>query len=417
MAPERKRRELNRLSAQRVKTQQVPGRYADGGGLYLVVDPSGSKRWAFIYRWKANPSLAGAGRLREMGLGGLAVVSLADARKAAEDARRLKHQGVDPITAKRANGEIPTFGVVADEVIRIRSADMKSDKSVARIRRALEVDANAIRHARIDSLTTEDVLRVLTPIWNTKPSSARETRAYIEAVFDAAKARGHRTAENPARWKGHLDQLLESGRRRLVTHHAAMAYADVPSFVRRLREDHGPVPMAFEFLILTAARTSEVLGAIWPEIDLQARIWTVPGVRMKAGREHRVPLCARAHHLLAELKVEGSSGLVFPGRKEGRPLSNMAFDMLLRRRGLEVTTHGFRSSFRDWVYEQTNVPREVAEAALAHSVGDTTERAYRRGDALGKRRDLMESWARYLNGEETGSVVELFSASAISTAV
>jgi hypothetical protein len=195
MAPERKRRELNRLSAQRVKTQQVPGRYADGGGLYLVVDPSGSKRWAFIYRWKANPSLAGAGRLREMGLGGLAVVSLADARKAAEDARRLKHQGVDPITAKRANGEIPTFGVVADEVIRIRSADMKSDKSVARIRRALEVDANAIRHARIDSLTTEDVLRVLTPIWNTKPSSARETRAYIEAVFDAAKARGHRTAD------------------------------------------------------------------------------------------------------------------------------------------------------------------------------------------------------------------------------
>jgi hypothetical protein len=300
MAPERKRRELNRLSAQRVKTQQVPGRYADGGGLYLVVDPSGSKRWAFIYRWKANPSLAGAGRLREMGLGGLAVVSLADARKAAEDARRLKHQGVDPITAKRANGEIPTFGVVADEVIRIRSADMKSDKSVARIRRALEVDANAIRHARIDSLTTEDVLRVLTPIWNTKPSSARETRAYIEAVFDAAKARGHRTAENPARWKGHLDQLLESGRRRLVTHHAAMAYADVPSFVRRLREDHGPVPMAFEFLILTAARTSEVLGAIWPEIDLQARIWTVPGVRMKAGREHRVPSASQIHFARAK---------------------------------------------------------------------------------------------------------------------
>ncbi len=394
------------LSARKVATLSQPGRHADGGGLYLVVDPSGAKRWAFIYRWKDNPSVPGSGRLREMGLGGYDVVSLADARNAADEARRLKLNRIDPISSRRTDDGVPTFGVVAQEVIRVKTENMRSDKSVARIRRSLERDAKPLWSMRVDAVTTEDVLRVLKPMWETTSSSARATRGHLEAVFDAAKARGHRKVENPARWKGHLDQLLAARPKLARGHHAAMAYEAVPAFIQTLRSETKLVAAALEFLILTAARSGEVLGATWPEIDLEKALWIVPATRMKAGREHRVPLCARAVEILRAAEVTARDEFVFPGQKHGRPLSNMAFEMFLRRAKLDVTTHGFRSSFRDWVGEETNFPTDVAEMALAHVSGNATERAYRRGDALEKRRRLMEAWEQYVDGRTSANIID-----------
>ena len=275
------------------------------------------------------------------------------------------------------------------------------------------------RPIRVDEINTEDVLRTLQatppddpkgePFWTRTPESAKLTRGYIEAVLDAARAKGHRTGENPARWRGHLDHLLSKPKRLTRGHHAAMPFTDVSAFVAELRTRESVAAMSLEFLILTAARSGEVLGAKWSEIDLKSRVWTVPAARMKARREHRVPLTDRAVEILSEaakLTGEGNDPYVFPGKAKDKPLSNMAYEMLLRRMGREVTTHGFRSSFRDWAGEATNFAREVAEAALAHTVGDSAELAYRRGDALEKRKPLMNAWARYCERPK-GNVVAL----------
>lgn len=267
--------------------------------------------------------------------------------------------------------------------------------------------AAPLRPRPVDEIDTEAVLAVLQPLWQTRPETASRLRGRVEAVLDAARAKGHipRNEANPARWKGHLDKLLPKRGTLSRGHHAALPYSDVPAFIAKLREKEAMAARALEFTILTAARSGEVLGARWEEINLAAKVWTVPANRMKAAREHRVPLSDRAADIIEELAEGKTSDCVFPGQRSARPLSSMALEIVLRRMNIEATTHGFRSSFRDWAGEAT--PREIAEAALAHTIGDKAEQAYRRGDALDKRRKLMDAWASYCQPATPSNVVLL----------
>lgn len=384
---------LNKLSAKKVTSISKPGRHGDGGGLYLVVDKSGAKRWSFLYRRND--------RLREMGLGGINSVPLATARELATDARMKLQAGIDPIEAKNfAVVEVPTFGDCADDFIKTMTPSFRNAKHIAQWSMTLREYAQPLRSKRVDQVTTADILEVLKPIWLTKAETASRLRGRIERVLDAAKANGYRSGENPALWRGHLSNLLPKRKKLARGHHAAMPYAQVPAFVVELRKRAAMAARALEFTILTAARSGETYGMRWSEVDRSAAIWTVPANRMKAGREHRVPLPARAVEILEEVAMLGmeQEAYVFPGHKEGRPLSAMAMEMTLRRMKVDVTVHGFRSSFRDWCGEVSTFPREIAEAALAHVVGDLTERAYRRGDALEKRRVLMQTWSEFCGG-------------------
>lgn len=399
-------RQFKRLTARTVAAATKPGRHADGDGLYLVVDRSGAKRWLFMFRWGSTPGKPG--KLKEMGLGSASSVSLLEAREKAAEARRVLATGANPIEARRV-GEAradATFGAFSDELIKKLSHGFRSEKHKEQWRATLRLHASSLRDKRLDEITTEDVLSVLSPIWQTKHESASRLRGRIERVLDAARARGLRTGENPARWRGHLDNLLAGRRRIAQAHYAAMPYPDVPGFVEGLRARQGVAALALEFCILTAARSAEILGARWDEMDLVARTWTVPPHRMKAGREHRVPLSKRAMEILSEMEAIRVGEYVFPGMVPGRPLSVNALKQVLgRSRAQGATVHGFRSSFRDWAGECTAFPREVAEAALAHTVGDETERAYRRGDALEKRRLLMDAWASFLATPNVGGEV------------
>jgi integrase len=269
----------------------------------------------------------------------------------------------------------------------------------------------AIRDKPMSKLTTEDALRVLKPVWQKVPETASRLRGRCERVWDFAKAHGHCFGENPFRWRGHLDAVLPRRARLTRGHHKAMPFTDVPAFIGKLRAMQGAAPRALEFAILTAARTGEVLGATWDEIDMTAKVWTVPAVRMKAGKEHRVPLSDRAVAVLEELQQARISDFVFPGFKRGCPLGNMAMKAVLRRAGIDATTHGFRSSFRDWAGDHTSFPRDVVEAALAHAIENKTEAAYRRSDALEKRRKLMAAWDKYCNAPLQNNVAPLRSVS------
>ena len=259
--------------------------------------------------------------------------------------------------------------------------------------------AAPLRTMPVDTVSTDDVLSVLKPIWTEKPETASRVRGRIEKVLDAAKAKGFRAGENPARWRGHLDHLLPRPSKLTRGHHAAMPYEEVPAFIASLRERDALAAVALELCILTAARSGELLGMRWDEIDLQNAVWSLPAGRMKAGRPHRVPLSTRAVAILRKLEKSKRGEFVFAGHAPGRPLSNMAMDMLLRRMNVDVTVHGFRSSFRDWAGNETPSPREVVETALAHVIGDKAEQAYRRSDALEKRRKLMEAWAAYCTAD------------------
>jgi len=393
-------RELRRLGT-RVPAEilERPGRHADGGGLYLSVGPGEARRWVFLYRWR--------GRLKEMGLGSFNAVTLARAREKAFAARAQIAEGVNPIEAKRAAAAVPTFGEVADAYVESKRAEWRNDKHADQWTATLTKDAEKLRPLRVDRIETADVLETLKPLWTEKPETASRLRGRIERVLDSAKAQGFRQGENPARWRGHLDHLLPKRQKLTRGHHAALPFAQVPAFVRDLRERKATTALGLEFLILTAARSGEVRGMTWAEIDTAAKVWTVPAARMKAGREHRVPLSARALEILATVRplTNGEpSAFVFPGLKDGASLSDGAFDRLLRRMGHakgDVTAHGFRSAFRDWAGEASTFPRELAEAALAHVVGDQTERAYRRGDALEKRRRLMNAWAAYCDAQQS----------------
>jgi integrase len=294
-----------------------------------------------------------------------------------------------------------SFGEAADALVESMVPSWRNEKHRAQWKMTLTAYCGPIRSTPLGDISTEDVLRVLRPIWLTKSETASRLRGRIERVLDFAKARAMRTGENPARWRGHLDAVLPRRQKLTRGHHKAMPFDEVPAFVSRLRDLKGVAPRALEFLILTAGRTGEVLGATWDEIDLESGIWTVSGTRMKAGREHRVPLTDRALEILGELREVMTGEYVFSGLRRGKPLSSMAMEAVLRRMKIDATVHGFRSAFRDWAGERTHFARELAETALAHLVGDAVERAYRRGDALQKRRDLMDAWMHFCNGGST----------------
>lgn len=386
---------LYQLSARAVNSLSEPGRHADGGGLYLLISKAGTKSWVFMFKR--------AGKRTELGLGSLLNVPLVEARAKAASCREALGRGEDPRSILRGSS-VPTFGELADELIRNLEAGWKNEKHKAQWKATLSTYAAPIRNKQIDKIDTEDVLSVLRPIWLQKAETAQRLRGRIEAVLNAAKAKGFRTGENPAAWRGHLDQLLAKQQKLRRGHHGAMPYQEVPAFVARLREMKSVSAFSLEFLILTAARTGEVLGAKWQEIDWTREVWTIPAARMKAGREHRVPLSGSAILLLSKVeKLRRSNepaSPIFVGRGKEGSLSTMALEMILRRMELKssgVTVHGFRSAFRDWCGEETPYAREVAEAALAHTVRDRVEAAYRRGDSLEKRRKLMEEWSQYLS--------------------
>lgn len=374
--------------------------HADGAGLYLVIDMNGARRWTFIFQWR--------GKRKEMGLGSFQDVGLAEARESARDARKLVSQGQNPIEARKAKERGPqTFAMVAAAYIRAHRRGWKSRVHARQWVSTLRTYAKPLRSMAIEDVATADVLGVLTPIWNTVPETASRVRGRIEKVLDAAKAKELRQGENPARWRGHLDHLLPKRLTLSRGHHAALPYTELSTFMAKLRERPAIAARALEFTILTASRTNEALGARWSEIDLVADVWTVPPERMKAKRSHRIPLSARAIEILGEMQpLARDEGFIFPGPSGNAPLSNMSMSMLLRRMSVTQTVHGFRSSFRDWVGEATNFQSEVAEAALSHTVGDATERAYRRGDALAKRRDLMAAWATYCATPPTANVLQ-----------
>lgn len=381
----------NRLSVRAVQTLRKPGRHADGGGLYLVVDDKGNRRWCFMY--------VRTGRRVEMGLGSAADVPLATARDLAAGHREALAKGLDPRREREKSRTVPTFGECADKLIAKLRPGMRSPKHLAQWTMTLsDAYCKTLRPIPVDRVTVSDVLAVVSPVWLTVPETASRLRGRIERVLDVARVDGHRAGENPARWKGHL-QLMLPRQRAGKRHHEAMDWRDVPEFVGRLRTVEAVSALCLEFVILTAVRTGEAIAAEWREIDREARIWTIPAKRMKikSGGDHRVPLSDRAMQILDELRPL-SDRWPFPGHKRGTHLSNMAMLVLLRRMKAPVTVHGFRSSFRDWAGDATDHPREVVEAALAHAVGNAVEQAYRRSDALAKRRRLMDDWAAFLAG-------------------
>jgi integrase len=392
----RRMRGSNRLSAMRVARATKPGRYADGGGLYLQVSQSGTRAW--LFRFMRN------GAARHMGLGPVRDVSLAEARTKAGECRKLLLSGADPIVqraamrlkAKLDSAHTITFKQCAERHIDAHEAGWKNAKHRAQWKSTLATYAYPVFGGLpVAVVDTALVLKAIEPIWLTKPETADRVRGRIQAVLDWACVRGFRSGENPARWRGHLDKLLPARSKvARIKHHAALPYLEIPVFMEELRGCVGVGARALEFAILTATRTSETLNARWSEIDTVAKLWTIPAGRMKAGREHRVPLSASALEILEALPREGD--FVFVGAGVNRPLSNMALLTTLRRMGRgELTVHGFRSTFRDWCAERTAYAREVAEMALAHAIGNQTEAAYRRGDLYEKRRRLMSDWAKY----------------------
>lgn len=387
-------RTRNRLSAIKVSGCKDPGYYADGGNLYLKVGPTGAKSWIFRFTREK--------RTRDAGLGPYPTVSLVRARERADDYRRLVSAGIDPIEARdeeRKNKAPPTlsFRACAEAYLVNQEAGWRNPKHRDQWHSTLKTYVYPLLGSLpVDTVTTDHVLQVLEPIWSKKPETASRVRGRIEAVLNSAKARGLRSGENPAAWRGHLDHLLPAkGKVRRVKHHAAMPYKQVPAFMKALRENSSISARCLEFTILTCARTSEALGAQWSEIDFGNRLWTVPADRMKAGKIHRVPLSSRAIAILKEMKAVKRNEFVFASWKPGRPLSQMTLAMIVRRMGHAVTVHGFRSSFRDWASEETTFSREAAEMALAHSIPDAVEAAYRRGELLRQRRNLTECWELY----------------------
>lgn len=385
---------MGKLTARKVDTAK-PGKHEDGDGLRLVVSKTGAKKW--VLRFTLN------GKRREMGLGSYPERSLTEARKKAADARTLVLNGLDPIEAGQSQTPtVPTFTQAAARFVRNQRRGWSNPKHARQWVATLKTYARPVVGAKpVDSITTEDVLRVLQPIWTTKTETAKRVQGRLENVLDFAAAHKWRDQTNPARWRGHLDKILPKPTRvRAVTHHPAMPYTELPTFMQELTAKEGVSALALRFLILTACRTNEVLGAQWHEIDLEAKVWTIPADRMKAKREHRVPLVPAALAILEALpRLDGNPHL-FPGSRRQRPISNMAMLQLMRGMGYGVggdrgayVPHGFRSSFRDWAGEVSSHPRDVCEMALAHVIENKVEAAYRRGDLFEKRRAMMQEWA------------------------
>jgi integrase len=394
-------RQLNRLSDRSIRTKP-PGMHHDGGGLYLQITEGRSginKSWLFRYTVGKKS--------RYLGLGIYPFVGLSDAREKAGHARKLLGQGIDPIAHKHAaraalrqqSAKVITFGECADTYVRAHRAGWRSVRHATNWVRSLEVHVTPVLGGLpVSAIDTALVMKVLEPIWLRTPELASHVRGRMELILDWATAREYRRGDNPARWRGHLDKLLPSKTKVApVVHHPALPYDQQPAFVRELRARDATAARVLEFVILTAARSAEVLGMKWGEVDFLSRVWTVPAERMKAAREHRVPLSDAAMALLVKLPRDGE--YVFSGGRRPR-LSAMAMHaLLIRMKRNDITIHGFRSSFRDWAAERTNYPSEVAELALAHNVGNKVEAAYRRTDMFDRRRRLMSDWADFCNGK------------------
>jgi integrase len=415
---------MSGLTVKRIKRITKPGRHGDGNGLYLQVTKDGVKSWLLRY--------ARGGRERCMGLGPLHTVTLDEARERARLARQQLLDGIDPINHRQteqrayrqAGAMALTFAAAAQTFHDQHSVSWRNAKHRLQFIGSLKDYAfPIIGKLPVSEIDEKHVLRVLEQrvkaqrgypagvFWNVRRETASRVRQRIESVLNWATVRGHRSGENPARWQGFIQHALPKSGQVAQEHHPALPYRDLPAFMHDLRQREGIAAQALQFAILTAARTGEVIGAQWSEIDLDQKLWTVPAGRMKAQREHRVPLSTDAVDLLRDLYTERGNNFLFIGPKPGAGLSNAAMASVLRRLGRDdVTVHGFRSSFRDWAGEVTAFPSDVIEMALAHQVGSAVEKAYRRGDLLDKRRKLMTAWAQYCRSPETeksGAVVPL----------
>lgn len=380
------------LSARKVESAEA-GKHGDGRGLFLLVKPTGARSW--VLRYQLN------GRRRDLGLGAYPEVTLANARTKALEARRLIAEGRDPLS-ERKKSKFLTFKEAASALIESKRSGWKNAKHAAQWPSTLNNYAMPkLGDLDVKLIETADVIAVLKPIWNEKPETASRLRQRIEAVLDYTTAMGIRTGDNPARWRGHLDHLLpKPSKVRAVKHHAAMGYADIPEFMASLNQREGVSARALAFTILTSARSGETREMVWGEVDTETQMWIIPAAKMKAAKEHRVPLSEAAMKLMGIRDADND--LVFGSdTKFGKPISDMSMTAVLRRMKLNgVTVHGFRSSFRDWAGETTSFPREVIESALAHQLKDKAEAAYARGDLFDKRRELMAAWADYINGKK-----------------
>jgi integrase len=389
---------IHKLTPRKVATAGT-GKYEDGGGLRLVVSETGAKKW--VLRFTIG------GKRREMGLGSFPDVGLAEARDKATEHRKQARNGVDPIEARQSEPEkTPTFTTCAARYIRAHRRGWKNTKHARQWVSTLQTYARPVFGTkRVDTIATEDILKILSPIWNSKTETAKRVQGRIENILDYAAAHKYRDPLNPARWRGHLDKLLPKPTRvKKVRHHPAMPHTELPAFMVELSSNDSVSALALRFLILTATRTNEVLHAQWNEIDIDSAVWTVPAERMKARREHRVPLSDAAMETVITVPRIVGNAYLFPGTRRGQPLSNMALLQLMRGMGYGVegergdyVPHGFRSSFRDWSGEVSSFPRDVAEMALAHVIENKVEAAYRRGDLFAKRRKMMQEWADYVN--------------------
>jgi integrase len=388
----------NRLTAVSIKSKKAPGRYGDGGGLYLLIGRNGARAWIFRFRSRET------GKLREKGLGPLTDVTLERARQRADECRLLLLDGIDPIDQKRAaratnaleRARRVTFESAQDQFISSNEAAWRNAKHRAQWRSTLATYAGPMFALPVAEIDTAVVLKALEPIWTTKTETATRVRQRIEAVLDWATARGFRSGENPARWRGHLDKLLpKPNKLKKVEHHAALPYVDMGQFMVELRDRDGLGARCLELQILTAARPNEAAAARWSEFDLKNATWTIPAERMKSHREHRVPLSPDAVALLKSIPRHGE--FVFPGAADNASMTTAAGHKTLQSLRAGFVPHGFRSTFRDWAADQTAYPRDVAEAALAHVLKDKTEAAYRRTDLFEKRRRLLDDWAKFLS--------------------
>jgi integrase len=371
------------------------GMHADGDGLYLQVRRGDARSW--IYRYTLN------GRERYLGLGSAKAINLKEARELAQEARALRAKKIDPIeqrnkerlAARIESAKAITFAQCTRDYITAHEAGWRSAKHVGQWNSTLETYAwPVIGHLAVRDIDTDLVVRIIAPLWSSKTETASRLRGRIEAVLDWAAAREYRDGPNPARWRGHLDKLLPSKSKVHKTEHfAALPYAEIPAFMAELRKHQSTSARCLEFLILTAGRTNEAIGARWSEINFKDTTWSIPAARMKAQQDHRVPLSPRAVAILLEQSARRESEFVFPGMKGGRPLSSMA--LLTQLEGRSVTVHGFRSTFTDWAHECTDFSDIVIDMALAHKVSDKVQAAYRRGDLFEKRRRLMQDWANY----------------------
>jgi integrase len=390
----------HKLTPEKVtRLARTAGSYGDGGGLYLYVSSKSAASWVYAYMLR--------GKSREMGLGPFPEISLHEARAKAEEQRKIKATGQDPLEAResaRASERLSaaravTFRQCAEAYIASHKAVWKNSKHAKQWSATLETYAMpVIGNLPVGAVDRTLLIKILEPIWRDKNETASRLRGRIEAVLDYATARDHRSGDNPARWKGSLEQLFpKRSKAHRVKHHSALPYLELPGFMADLKDEEGTGALALQFTILTGVRTGETIGANWKEVDLDESVWIIPTERTKTGRAHRVPLSKSAVAILRDQeKLSGGKGYIFPGHRAEKHLSNMAMLKVLERMGREdLTVHGFRSSFRDWCEETTNYQGSVAEAALGHIVGDKVEAAYRRGDLFEKRRRLMNEWDRY----------------------